>query len=144
MDGARPGYVTNDKSIYSGTGSVHAQSLYLKDTLDGVGNSDEIRIMTEHQSYNNIHLYVPNLDNFDGYGGRRRSELMVTSVNQTIIGKNIFQDIEVANPVDREIAKISRVDSTQFIKKAGDTMTGDLILTPNNYPILGNTNKAIS
>ena len=99
LQGARPGFVVNDKAvIYSDTGSVHAQSLYLKDTPDGVGNSDEIRIMTEYQSYDNIHLYIPNLENYDGFGGRKRSEMMVTSVDQTVTGKKIFAAIEVPNP----------------------------------------------
>ena len=98
LDGARAGYVTNNKAaIYSGTGSLHAQSLYLKDAPDGARNSDEIRIMTEHQSYDNVHLYIPNLQNYDGYGGRRRSEMMVTSVDQTIDGKK-FSGILKSQP----------------------------------------------
>ena len=39
LQGVRPGYVVNDKAaIYSGTGALHAQSLYLKDTPDDSGN----------------------------------------------------------------------------------------------------------
>ena len=45
---------------------------------------------------------------------------------------------------DDEISKISNVDSTQFVKKTGDTMGGDLILQPQPYPIQGNTHKGIS
>ena len=50
--------------------------------------------------------------------------------------------------VDTEISKISGAsgipDVSQFIKKTGSTMSGDLILQSQPYPILGNTNKAIS
>ena len=156
LDSACPGYVVNDKAaIYSGTGALHAQSFYLKDTPDDAGNSDEIRIMTEHQSYENVKLHIPNLENHDGYGNRRRSELMVTSVDQTVTGKKVFRDIEVPTPtsdadaatkgyVDSEIAKIPIVDTSQFVLKEGDTMTGDLILPHYNYPVQGNTNKAMS
>ena len=157
LQGARPGYVVNDKAVvYSQSGAVHAQSLYLKDNPDNAGNSDEIRILTEHQSYENIHLYVPNLENYDGQGGRRRSEMMVTSVDQTITGRKLFRNyITAPHPInsdhvctkgytDDEISKISNVDSTQFVKKTGDTMGGDLILQPQPYPIQGNTHKAIS
>ena len=88
LDGSRPSYVVNDKAaIYSSTGALHAQSLYLKDTPDGAGNSDEIRIMTEHQSRSNVHLNIPDIQNFDGYGGRPKSEFMITSVDQTVSGK---------------------------------------------------------
>ena len=92
-DGARAGYVVNNKAaIYSSTGELHTQSLYLKDNADDTGNSDEIRIMTEHQSYNNVHLYIPDIKNYDGYDDRRRSEIMVSSVDQTITGKKVFRD----------------------------------------------------
>ena len=156
LQGARSGNVVNNKAvIYSSSGAVHAQSLYLKDTPDDAGNSDEIRIMTEHQSYENIHLYIPDIQNFDGFEGRRRSELMVTSVDQTVTGKKVFMNIEVPSPtsnnqaasknyIDTELAKITSVDSSQFVLKAGDSMTGDLILKPQPYPITGNTHKAIS
>ena len=117
LDSARPGYVVNDKAaIYSDTGALHAQSLYLKDTPDDSGNLNEVRIITEHQSFENIHLFLGDLRNFDGFGGRRRSELMVTSVDQTVTGKKVFRDIEVPTPsgnsnpttkkyVDEELAK---------------------------------------
>ena len=92
LQGARPGYVVNDKAaIYSGTGALHAQSLYLKDTPDDSGNSNEIRILIERQSFQNVHAYIPNLNNYDGYGNRRRSEFMITSTNQTVTGKKPFR-----------------------------------------------------
>ena len=118
---------------------LHAQSLYLKDNPDYAGNSDEIIIMIEYQEYNNVHLYIPDLKNYDGYGGRRKSEMMVASVDQTITGKKVLRVIKVANPtgnddavnksyVDSEIAKIPSVDTSTLVKKSGDTMTGDLNL----------------
>ena len=180
FDSASPGTVVNDKAvIYSDSGSVHAQNLYLKDAPED-GLSNELRILTPHQSYNNIHLKIPDLKNYDGFGGRRSSEMMITSVDQTITGKNVCRDIEVPTPtsniqasnkyyvdynflnslnggiilgtvsmnrndligipdtpkfgysavnknyVDGEIAKITAVDTTQFILKSGSTMTGDL------------------
>ena len=147
----------NDKAvIYSDTGSVHAQSFYFKDTPDDSGNSNEVRFLTKRQSYENVPVYVPNLLNFDGYGGREPSEMMITSTDQTVTGKKIFQNYCTAqNPinsdhistkgyVDGEISKISSVDTNQFVKKTGDTMTGDLILQQQSYPVQGNTDKAVS
>ena len=82
LQGVIPGTVVNDKAvIYSDTGSVHAQD----PPEDGLSN--EIRIFPEHQSYNNIHLEIPDLKNYDGFGDRRKSEMMVTSVDQTVTGK---------------------------------------------------------
>ena len=92
LDGARThGYIVNKKAvIYSQSGAVHAKSFYLQDQ-----NEDEVRILSVNQDFDNVHLFVPNLKNYDGYGNRRRSELMVTSVNQTVTGKKVFRDIEV-------------------------------------------------
>ena len=53
-------------------------------------------------------------------------------------------DVVTKSQLDSEIAKIPNVDTTQFVKKTGATMIGDLILQPQPYPIHGNTNKALS
>ena len=144
LDGSRPGYVVNNKAvIYSNTGAVHAQSLYLKDNPDGAGNSDEIKILTEHQSYDNVHLYIPDIHNYDGYGGRPKSELMVTSVEQTVMGKKVFENIEVHDPTSNNQAANKNYADTK-LSLTGGTMTGDLILPHHNYPIPGNTNKVIN
>ena len=42
--------------------------------------------------------------------------------------------------VDGEIAK----QNSKFANKTGDVLTGDLILPHDNYPVQGNTNKAVS
>ena len=98
LQGASPGTVVNDKAvIYSDKGSVHAQNLYLKDPPED-GLSNEIRILAGNQSYNNIHLTIPDLKNYDGFGGRRSSEMMITSVDQSVTGKKPFQNIEVPTP----------------------------------------------
>ena len=53
-------------------------------------------------------------------------------------------DVVTKSQLDSEIAKIPSVVTSQFVKKTGATMTGDLILQPQSYPIHGNTNKIIS
>ena len=53
-------------------------------------------------------------------------------------------DVVTKSQLDSEIAKIPSADTTQFVKKTGATMNGDLILQPQPYPIHGNTDKAIS
>ena len=152
LDGARThGYIVNNKAvIYSQSGAVHAKSFYLQDQ-----NEDEVRILTDNQDFDNVHLFVPNLENFDGFGGRKRSEIMVISVDQTVSGNKFFQNIKAPNPsedgdvanknyVDFEITKQNVLIDDEFVKKSGSLMTGDLILPHYNYPVQGNTNKAIS
>ena len=143
LHGSRAGDVVNDKAvIYSNTGAVHANSLYIEAPPDQ-GNSNEVRIMTEHQSYPNIHLNIPDLHNFDGHGGRPKSELMVTSVEQTVTGKKVFENIEVHDPTSNNQAANKSYADTK-LSLTGGTMTGDLILPHHNYPIPGNTNKVIN
>ena len=143
LHGSRAGDVVNDKAvIYSNTGAVPANSLYIEDPPDQ-GNSNEVRIMTEHQSYPNIHLNIPDLHNFDGHGGRPKSELMVTSVEQTVTGKKVFENIEVHDPTSNNQAANKSYADTK-LSLTGGTMTGDLILSHHNYPIPGNTNKVIN
>ena len=134
-----PGNVRADKAvIYSDTGSIHTDSLYLQDTPDGAGNFNSVRLLVEQQSYDNIHLQIPDLQNFDGYGGRARSEVVVTSTDQNISGRKTFSDCVVSKPniasqaankkyVDDEVAKIPTPDLSSYMKKDGSTaMTGNL------------------
>ena len=143
LQGSRAGDVVNDKAvIYSNTGAVHARSLYLLDDPQD-GNRNEVRLETPHQSYGNIHLNIPDLHNFDGCGGRLKSEVMVTSVEQTVTGKKVFENIEVHDPTSNNQAANKSYADTK-LSLTGGTMTGDLILPHHNYPIPGNTNKVIN
>ena len=145
-----PGNVQADKAvIYSNTGSVHTNSVYLQDIPDGAGSFNSVRLMTEHQSYDNIHLHVPDLQNFDGYGGRKKSEIMVTSTEQHITGRKTFFDLNVVKPnnndqaankkyVDDEIKKIPSTDLSAYVKKDGSVaMTGDLNIGNQQITNLG-------
>ena len=152
LDGVLLAQVTKNKAvIYSPSGSVHTNDLYLKDK-----NSQEVHFYNEDQDLNQCRLYVPNLKNNDSYGGRLKSSVVVTSINQTIEGKKIFHDIEVPTPiidghasnkayVDNEISKISDAsDDSKYVKKSGNTMLGSLIVPKDNYPVQGDLNKAVS
>ena len=147
LKNVNPGQVINNKAvIYSNTGSVHSNAFYLKDRY-----GQETILHNEDQDDNQIRLYIPNLKNNDSFGGRLKSSVMVTSINQTIEGKKIFHDIQVPNPVidghasnkayvDNEITKIS----DNYVRKSGDSMIGSLIVPKDNYPIQGNLDKVIS
>ena len=161
LDGVLPAQVTNNKAvIYSPSGSIHTNDLYLKDK-----NGQEVHFYNEDQDLNQCRLYIPNLKNNDSYGGRLKSDIMVTSINQTIEGKKIFHDIEVLTPtidghasnkayvdnsnaankiyVDSEISKIPTIDTTQYLKKDGSIpMTGNLQMNNNRIYKLPNPQLA--
>ena len=145
-----PGNVQAEKAvIYSDTGSVHTNSIYLQDTPGGAGSSNDVRLLTEHQSYENIHLHIPDLQNFDGHGGRAKSEIMVTSTEQHVTGRKTFFDINVLKPdnndqaankkyVDDEIKKIASPDLSTYLKKDGTVeMTGNLDMGNQQITNLG-------
>ena len=145
LHGSRAGDVVNDKAvIYSNTGAVHTNSLYIEDPPDQ-GNSNEVRIMTEHQSYPIIHLNIPDLHNFDGHGGRPKSELMVTSVEQTVTGKKVFENIEVHDPTSNNQATNKYYVDHNFLNRiTGGQIGGDLDMRGNTikYLKLDNTESA--
>ena len=137
LQGSRAGDVVNDKAvIYSNTGAVHARSLYLLDDPQD-GNSNEVRLETPHQSYGNIHLNIPDLHNFDGYGGRPKSEVMVTSVEQTVTGKKVFENIEVHDPTSNNQATNKHYVDLNFLNRiTGGQIGGDLDMRGNTIKYL--------
>ena len=152
LKNVNPGQVINNKAVvYSNTGSVHSNALYLKDRY-----GQETILHNEDQDVNQIRLYIPNLKNNDSFGGRLKSSIVITSISQTIEGKKIFHDIEVPSPtidghasnkayVDNEISKISNSsDNPNYVKKSGDMMTGKLLVHNVLYPIQGDLRQTLS
>ena len=136
LDGVLPAQVTNNKAvIYSHSGGVHANELYLKDQY-----GQEVHVHTEDQDLNQCRLYVPNLKNYDGYGGRRKSSVVVTSIDQTIQGKKIFNDIEVPNPtLDNQASNKKYVDNT-VNSKADTSDLDDYFKLDGSKAMTGNIN----
>ena len=152
LKNVNPGQVINNKAvIYSNTGSVHSNALYLKDRY-----GQETILHNEDQDDNQIRLYIPNLKNNDSFGGRLKSSIVITSISQTIEGKKIFHDIEVPSPtidghasnkayVDNEISKLSdSSDNSNYVKKSGDMMTGKLLVPNVSFPIKGDLRQSLS
>ena len=147
LDGVLPAKVTNNKAvIYSPSGGIHSNGLYLKDQY-----GQEVYFYNEDQDDNQIRLYIPNLKNNDSFGGRLKSSLVITSLDQIIEGRKVFHNIEVPNPaidsqacnrafVLNELSKIS----DNYVRKSGDAMIGSLIVPKDNYPVQGNLNKVLS
>ena len=140
LDGALPAQVTKNKAvIYSPSGGVHTNDLYLKDQY-----GQEVHVHTEDQDLNQCRLYLPNLKNNDSYGGRKKSSIMITSIDQTIQGKKIFHDIEVPIPtldnqgsnkkyVDNKVnSKADTSDLDDYLKLDGTkAMTGNINMNNN-------------
>ena len=63
----------------------------------------------------------------------------LSAVNMATLKNKVRPKVD-KNYVDGKIAK----QNGAFVKKTGDVLTGDLILPHDNYPVQGNTNKAVS
>ena len=63
----------------------------------------------------------------------------LSAVNMITLKNKVGQKAD-KNYVDGEITK----QNSNFVKKTGDVLTGDLILPHDSYPVQGNTNKAVS
>ena len=136
LDGVNPGQVTNNKAvIYSPSGGVHTNDLYLKDQY-----GQEVHVHTEDQDSNQCRLYVPNLKNYDGYGDRRKSSVVVTSIDQTIQGKKIFHDIEVPKPtLDNQASNKKYVDN-KVNSKANTSDLDDYLKLDGTKAMMGGLN----
>ena len=136
LDGVLPAQVTNNKAaIYSSSGSLHTNDLYLKDQY-----TQEVHVHTEKQDLNQCRLYIPNLKNYDSYGGRRKSSVMVTSIDQTIQGKKVFQDIEVPKPtLDNQASNKKYVDN-KVNTKADASDLDDYLKLDGKKAMAGNLN----
>ena len=59
--------------------------MYIEDEF-----GDSVIIKSEDQDYDDVHLYLPNLKNYDGISGRRKSNIMVNSIDNNMTGKIIL------------------------------------------------------
>ena len=123
LDDVNPGQVINNRAvIYSNSGSIHSNALYLKDQY-----GQEVNVHTEDQDDNQIRLYIPNLKNNDSFGGRLKSSLVITSIEQTIEGKKVFSDIHVSSPtLNSQAVSKYYVDYNFLNRLTGGQIGGDL------------------
>ena len=78
---------------------------------------------------------MPDLKNFDGYGSRPSSEMMITSVDQTATGKKTFQNIEVPNPTTNNQATNKYYVDHNFLNRlTGGQIGGDIDMRGNSTP----------
>ena len=52
--------------------------------------NDSVILEAEEQDYDDVHLKIPNLKNYDGREGRRKSSIVVDSLDNTLTGKIIL------------------------------------------------------
>ena len=59
--------------------------MYIEDEF-----GDSVIIKSEDQDYDDVHLHIPNLQNYDGISGRRKSSFVINSIDNNMTGKIIL------------------------------------------------------
>ena len=59
--------------------------MYIEDEF-----GDSVIIKSEDQDYDDVNLHIPNLQNYDGISGRRKSSIVINSINNNMTGKIIL------------------------------------------------------
>ena len=59
--------------------------MYIEDNF-----GDSVIIKSDDQDFDDVHLHIPNLKNYDGQSGRRKSNIMVNSIDNNMTGKIIL------------------------------------------------------
>ena len=87
--------------------------LYIPDQFN-----DSVILEAEEQDVDDIHLKIPNLKNYDGNGGRRKSSVVVSSVDNTLTGKIILPSGNLVVKDGNDQAILNRADINKIFGSA--------------------------
>ena len=59
--------------------------MYIEDEF-----GDSVIIKSEDQDYDDVNFHIPNLQNYDGISGRRKSSFVINSIDNNMTGKIII------------------------------------------------------
>ena len=114
--------------------------LYIEDEFN-----DSVILQADDQDYDDVHLYIPNLKNYDGIDGRRKSNIMVNSINNNMTGKIILPsgnlivkdgvDFSVLNREDLNKIDGSISDSNGIIHNKVALYSSDGTIFANSFAV---------
>ena len=76
--------------------------------------NDSVILEAEEQDYDDVHLKIPNLKNYDGREGRRKSSIVVDSLDNTLTGKLILPSGNFVIKDGNNQVVINRADINQI------------------------------
>ena len=104
--------------------------LYIEDEFN-----DSVILQADDQDYDDVHLYIPNLKNYDNSGGRRKSNLVVNSVDNNITGKIIIPSGNLVVKDGENQVMLNRVD---ILKIYGSSSYS---IISNKVPLYGDSGE---
>ena len=87
--------------------------LYIEDEFN-----DSVIIKSDDQDFDDVNLYIPNLKNHDGLNNRRKSNIVVNSIDNTFTGKIIIPSGNIKIKDGNNEVVINRTD---ILKRFGST-----------------------
>ena len=88
--------------------------MYIEDQF---GNS--IIIKSEDQDYDDVNLHIPNLQNYDGISGRRKSSFVINSIDNNMTGKIILPSGNLIVKDGNNQVVINRADIEKLYGSSG-------------------------
>ena len=96
---------------------------------DGFG--DSVIIKSDDQDYDDVNLHIPNLQNYDGVSGRRKSSLIVNSIDNTLTGKIILPSGNLIIKDGNDQTVVNRAD----LNKIFGSVASPSGIQPNKVPL---------
>ena len=90
---------------YLSDAGLITKKLYIPDEFN-----DSVIVKSDDQDYDDIHLYIPNLKNYDGIAGRRKSNIVVNSIDNTFTGKIIIPSSHIVLKDGNNQIVVNRAD----------------------------------
>ena len=99
---------------YLSDAGLMTKKLYIPDAFN-----DPVIIQSDDQQFADIDLYVPNLENYDGRAGRRKSNIVVNSIDNTFTGKIIIPSSNIIIKDGNNQVVVNRADIEKLFGSVG-------------------------
>ena len=102
--------------------------MYIEDEF-----GDSVIIKSEDQDYDDVHLHIPNLQNYDGNSDRRKSNFLISSVDNNMTGKIILPSGNLVIKDGNNEVNVNRVDINKIYGSSlSNITTGKVPLYDSN------------
>ena len=99
---------------YTNHGGLVAKKVYVEDRY-----GDSVIIESDDQDFDDVTLMIPNLKNYDGIAGRRKSNVLVSSVDNNLTGKIIIPSSHIIIKDGNNQVVINRADIEKLYGSSG-------------------------
>ena len=118
---------------YTSDSGLITKRIYIEDR-----NNDLAVIESDDQDFDDVTLYIPDLKNYDGISGRRKSDIVVNSIDNTFTGKIILPSAHLKIKDGNNEIKVNRVDIEKLVGSASGSNglnSNKCVLYDNNQDI---------